>query len=64
VLMRVGVLALKVRSDAALRATAGAPSWAELLEDEAATWTLPEAVTIAELLADAGPATAAPDSRG
>jgi len=64
VLMRVGVLALKVRSDAAFRATAGAPSWTELLEDEAATWTLPEAVTIAELLAGAGPTTAAPDSGG
>ncbi|MGY1825961.1 hypothetical protein [Blastococcus sp. SYSU DS0541] len=60
VLMRVGMLALKVRSDAAFRAAAGAPSWGELLEDDAATWTLPEAVTIAELLADAGPATIAP----
>ena len=60
----MGVLALKVRSDAAFRATAGAPSWAEFLEDEAATWTLPEAVKIAVLLADAGPATAAPNSGG
>ncbi|MEU7144723.1 hypothetical protein ABZ942_35125 [Nocardia sp. NPDC046473] len=49
VLMRVGMLALKVRSDAAARAEAGAPSWEELLADEAATWTLPEAVAIADL---------------
>jgi hypothetical protein len=48
-LMRVGTLALKVRSDAATRAVTGAPSWAQLLEDEAATWTLPEAVAIAVL---------------
>ncbi|WP_107657336.1 hypothetical protein [Nocardia suismassiliense] len=49
VLMRVGMLALKVRSDAADRAEAGAPSWEKLLVDEAATWTLPEAVAIADL---------------
>ena len=54
VLMRVGLLALKVRSDAATRAVAAAPSWRQLAEDEAATWTLPEAVTIAELLAEPG----------
>lgn len=64
VLLRVGVLALKVRSDAASRAAAGTPSWARLLEDEAATWTLPEAVTIAELLADVGPSTEAASSGG
>ncbi|MFI9536897.1 hypothetical protein ACIG56_27060 [Nocardia fusca] len=52
VLMRTGQLALKVRSDTAARAEAGAPSWQQLLADEAATWTLPEAVTIADLLAD------------
>lgn len=49
VLARIGLLALKVRSDAAARAAAGAPSWEKLLADEAATWTLPEAITIAEL---------------
>ena len=62
VLMRVGTLALKVRSDTATRAATGAPSWRQLLEDEAATWTLPEAVAIAELLADSGPAITAIDS--
>jgi hypothetical protein len=55
VLMRIGMLALKVRSDAATRAAAGAPSWSQLLEDDAATWTLPEAVAVAELLE--GPST-------
>ncbi|MBH0776634.1 hypothetical protein [Nocardia bovistercoris] len=52
VLMRTGMLALKARSDAAARARAGAPSWEQLLADEAATWTLPEAITIADLLTD------------
>ncbi|MBF6181275.1 hypothetical protein [Nocardia otitidiscaviarum] len=52
VLMRIGMLALRVRSDAATRAQAGAPSWEQLLAAEAATWTLPEAVTIADLLSD------------
>lgn len=52
VLMRIGALALKVRSDAATRASTGASSWTQLLEDEAATWTLPEAVAIAEMLED------------
>lgn len=52
VLMRVGMLALKVRSEVAPRTEAGAPSWDRLLAEEAATWTLPEAVTIADLLAD------------
>ncbi|MFD3507713.1 hypothetical protein [Nocardia sp. NPDC058666] len=52
VLMRIGMLSLKVRSDAAARAKAGAPSWEQLLADEAATWTLPEAVTIADLLSE------------
>ncbi|MGW5388356.1 hypothetical protein [Nocardia sp. NPDC003963] len=50
--MRTGQLALKVRSDTVARAEAGAPSWQQQLADEAATWTLPEAVTIADLLAD------------
>lgn len=58
VLMRVGMLALTVRSDAATRAAAGAPSWGQLLEDEGATWTLSEAVAIAELLAASGDRTA------
>ncbi|MEU4413349.1 hypothetical protein [Nocardia salmonicida] len=59
VLMRIGMLALKVRSDAAARAEAGAPSWGELLADEAATWSLPEALTIAELLTNSvGPSPA------
>ena len=50
VLLRVGRLAIQVRSDAANRAVEGAPSWTQLLENDAATWTLPHAVTIAELL--------------
>ncbi|GAB4587627.1 hypothetical protein [Nocardia sp. IFM 10818] len=50
VLMRIGMLALKVHSDAAARAQTGALSWEQLLAAEAATWTLPEAVTIADLL--------------
>lgn len=54
VLMRVGMLALKVRSDAATRAASGASSWSQFLEDEAATWTLPEAAAIAELLEEPG----------
>lgn len=54
VLIRVGMLALKVRSDAAARAGAAAPDWVDLLEEEAATWTLPEAVALAELIADPG----------
>ncbi|MEV6392441.1 hypothetical protein [Nocardia xishanensis] len=59
VLMRIGMLALKVRSDAAARAEAGAPSWEQLLADEAATWTLPEALTIADLLTNSvGPSCA------
>ncbi|WP_278265358.1 hypothetical protein [Nocardia sp. AG03] len=52
VLLRMGMLALKVRSDAQARAQAGAPSWERLLADEAATWTLPEAITLADLLTD------------
>ncbi|MET8649871.1 hypothetical protein [Nocardia aurea] len=52
VLMRTGMLALEVRSDATARAHAGAPSWEQMLTDEAATWTLPEAVTIADLLSN------------
>lgn len=58
VLMRVGMLALEVRSDAATRAIAGPPSWGQLFEDEAATWTLPEAIAISDLLTDEEPATA------
>ncbi|MCP2279587.1 hypothetical protein SAMN04244553_6511 [Nocardia amikacinitolerans] len=59
VLVRIGMLALKVRSDAAARAEAGAPSWEQLLADDAATWTLPEAVTIADLLTNSvGPSPA------
>lgn len=50
VLMRIGMLALKVRSDVAARAEAGAPSWEQLLAAEGATWTLPDAITIADLL--------------
>lgn len=62
VLMRVGTLALRVRSDTASRAAIAAPSWSQLLEAEAATWTLPEAVALAELLSGSGPAIAAVDS--
>ncbi|MFC3964258.1 hypothetical protein [Nocardia jiangsuensis] len=51
VLLRIGTLALQVRSDSASRAGAGAPSWEGLLAEEGATWTLPEALTIADLLA-------------
>lgn len=54
VLMRIGMLALEVRSDAVARAASGASSWSQLLEDEAATWTLPEAIAIAELLEKPG----------
>ncbi len=54
VLMRVGMLALQVRSDTMARAEAGVPSWEQLLQDEASTWTLPEAISIAELLTDSG----------
>jgi hypothetical protein len=50
VLMRVGMLALNVRADAATREAGGAPAWTHVLEEEAATWTLPEAVAIAGLL--------------
>lgn len=60
-LMRVGTLALKMHADTATRSAAGAPSWNQLIEDEAATWTLPEAVAIAELLADSRPAVTAID---
>lgn len=54
VLMRVGALALRMRSDAVTRASAGAPDWSEILEQEAATWTLPEAIALAELLEHPG----------
>jgi hypothetical protein len=50
VLLRVGMLALNVRADAAARGVNEAPSWMELLDEEAATWTLPEAVAIAGIL--------------
>ncbi|MFF2088733.1 hypothetical protein ACFVVM_33545 [Nocardia sp. NPDC058176] len=53
VLLRVGTLALQVRSDTTTRAQAGTPSWTQLLTDEATTWTLPEAITLADLLTDA-----------
>lgn len=62
VLMRVGMLALQVRSDTAARAADGTPSWHQLFQGEAATWTLPEAVTVAELLND--PALMVPAVRG
>ncbi|MGW6815672.1 hypothetical protein, partial [Nocardia sp. NPDC055050] len=61
VLMRIGMLALKVRSDTAARAEAGAPSWEKLLADEAATWTLPEALTIAELMTNSGATSHSPN---
>ncbi len=54
VLTRVGMLALKVHREAVIRESAGAPSWGELLESEAATWTMPEAIAIADLLTDTG----------
>jgi hypothetical protein len=54
VLMRIGMLALKVRSDAVTRTASGVSSWSQLLEDETATWTLPEAIAIAELLEEPG----------
>lgn len=50
VLMRIGMLALQVRAESADRASTGAPPWTGLLADEAATWTLPEAVALAALL--------------
>ncbi|MGW5455739.1 hypothetical protein [Nocardia sp. NPDC003979] len=50
VLMRIGMLALTVCSDAHARVEAGAPSWEQLLAEEAETWTLPEALIIADLL--------------
>ncbi|WP_445169269.1 hypothetical protein ACTXG7_08080 [Mycolicibacterium sp. Dal123E01] len=52
VLMRIGMLALKACSDAAARTAEHAPSWMQLLEDEAATWTLPQAIVVAESLAE------------
>ncbi|CAN3132174.1 hypothetical protein ACNUDN_30075 [Mycobacterium sp. smrl_JER01] len=52
VLVRTGILALKVRTDAAHRATAEAPSWLQILADEASTWTMPEAIAIADLFGD------------
>ncbi len=55
VVMRVGLLALKVRSDAAGRAAAGFPTWEHVLADEARTWALPEAIAIMELLVLEGP---------
>ncbi|WP_431237452.1 hypothetical protein ACQ86B_22285 [Mycolicibacterium aichiense] len=58
VLMRVGSLALKVRTDAADRAMNGTPSWMQILEAEAATWTMPEAIAIADLLEDSRPSMA------
>lgn len=52
VLVRLGRLALQVRSDAQDREATGEPSWTELLLAEGATWSLPEALTIAELLSN------------
>ncbi|GAB3250323.1 hypothetical protein [Arthrobacter pigmenti] len=55
-LLRIGILSLTVRSDAADRAAVGAPPWQQLLEGEAATWTLPEAAAIVDLLVAQDPA--------
>ena len=55
VLMRIGMLALTVRSDAATRDAAGPTSWSQLLEEEAATWTLSEAIALAEILDEPWP---------
>ncbi|MGX1809362.1 hypothetical protein ACWIGI_26875 [Nocardia sp. NPDC055321] len=52
VLLRIGKLALQVRADTAARASAEAPSWEQLLATEATSWTLPEAITLADLLED------------
>ena len=51
VLLRVGRLALSVAADSRTRERAGTPSWETMLEQEAATWTLPEAVTLADVIA-------------
>lgn len=50
VLLRVGGLALSVAADSRSREHADEPSWEAMLEQEAATWTLPEAVTLADLI--------------
>ena len=50
VLLRVGRLALGVAADSRSRERAGAPAWETMLEQEAATWTLPEAVILADLI--------------
>lgn len=50
VLLRVGRLGLSVAADSRTRERAGAPSWETMLEQEAATWTLPEAITLADLI--------------
>jgi hypothetical protein len=50
VLLRVGRLALSVAADSRSRERAGAPSWETMLELDAATWTLPEAVTLTDLI--------------
>lgn len=62
VLTRVGMLALTVRSDAATRTANQVPAWRRLLEDEAATWTLPEAVALVDILACSVPVTPAIES--
>lgn len=63
VLTRVGMLALKVHRETVIRESAGAPSWGDLLENEAATWTMPEAIAIADLLIDTGRAVTHVDGR-
>lgn len=50
VLLHVGRLALSVAADSRSRERAGAPLWETMLEQEAAKWTLPEAVTLANLI--------------
>lgn len=49
VLMRVGGLALQVHRQGTRRKDQ-APSWEQLIADDAATWTLPEAIALAGLL--------------
>jgi len=61
VLLRVGRLAIQVRSDAAKRAVEVTPSWTQLLESDTATWTLPHAAKIAELLEGQQPGRSAED---
>lgn len=62
VLARIGMLALQVRSHS--QSEAGAPTWDYLLAEESATWTLPEAVTITDLLAGQNSHSAAQGMKG